>query len=137
MKSELRNLCDLGSDPHKGREGCRACFASPMVLRAPIAERTLAGAFLRDNVRLSSPSGFSLLPSETLEEPRLVDRRRGFFCMSRSAPSPGRLCKPGEVGHDTRNRIEELASEEADMPVDMRQAGAGFAVEDRHPTLRP
>ena len=40
----------------------------------------------------------------------MVDRRRGFFC---SAPSPGRLANRGEVGHDTRNRIEELASEEA------------------------
>ena len=64
------------------------------------------------------------MPSETLEEPRLVYRRRGFFCTSRSAPSPGRLANRGEVGHDTRNCIEELASEEADMPVDMRQSGA-------------
>jgi hypothetical protein len=57
----------------------------------------------------------------------LVDRRRGFFCTSRSAPPPGRLANRGEVGHDTRNRVEELASEEAHMPVDVRQASRAAA----------
>jgi hypothetical protein len=43
-------------------------------------------AFLRDNVSLSSQSGLSLVPSETLEEPRSVYRRRGFFCADLCAP---------------------------------------------------
>jgi hypothetical protein len=43
-------------------------------------------AFLRDNVSLSSQSGLSLVPSETLEEPRSVYRRRGFFLWDLCAP---------------------------------------------------